>query len=102
LACVLQYVVIAMADVIIKKRRDGIVQILPPWSRRGDPHFTSLLAMMLGTGLYLSTIIQWTAMMVIGVGCVFRELIHACREHMRRRNPPAPVQELPSRWRRAS
>jgi hypothetical protein len=91
-----------MADVIIRKRRDGIVQILPPRSRRGDPHFTNMLAIVLGTALYISTAIQWTAMMVIGVGCVFRELVHACRERMRRRNPPAPVQDLPRRWRRAS
>ena len=91
-----------MADVIVKTRRDGIVQILPPRSRRGDPHFTNLLAFVLGSALYISTAIQWTAMMVIGLGCLARELMHACREHMRRRNPPAPVQELPRPWRRAS
>jgi hypothetical protein len=91
-----------MADVIIRKRRDGIVQILPPRSRRGDPHFTNLLAVVLASALYISTLIQWTAMMVIGAGCLFRELVHACRARMRRRNPPAPVQDLPTRWRRAS
>ncbi len=91
-----------MADVIIKKRRDGIVQILPTRSRRGDPHFTNLLAFMVASALYISTAIQWTAMIVVGVGCLFRELLHACRAHMRRRNPPAPVQDLPPRWRRAS
>ncbi len=92
-----------MADVIVKLRRDGIVQILPPRSRRGDPHLASLIALLVGTGLYLSTAIQWTgAMLVVGVGCFFRELVHAVRARMLLRRPPAPVQNLPPRWRRAS
>lgn len=91
-----------MSDVIVRTRRDGIVEIRPPRSRRGDPHFTNLLALVVGTALYISTLIQATAMMVIGVGCLFRALVHARRERKRRRFPPAPVQDLPRRWRRAS
>jgi hypothetical protein len=91
-----------MDDVIVRKRRDGIVQILPPRSRRGDPNFTNLLALIVATALYISTLIQATAMAVVGVGCLFRALLHARRERKRRRYPPAPVQDLPTRWRRAS
>jgi hypothetical protein len=92
-----------MADVIIRRRRDGIVQILPPVSRRGDPHFASLLTLLVGTGLYVSTAVHCAAaMMVVGVGCLIRSLVHACRARMLRRNPLAEVQDLPTRWRRAS
>jgi hypothetical protein len=91
-----------MSNVVVRRRRDGIVQILPPRGRRWDPHITSLVALVVGTALYVSTAIQWSlALVVVGVGCLLRELLHAFRARMLLRNPPAPVQELPPRWRRA-
>ena len=93
----------SMANAIVRRRRDGIIQILPPRSRRGDPHLTSLLALLLGTALYISTAIQWTgAMLVVGLGCLARELLHACRACTLRRRPSASIQDFPSPWRRAS
>ncbi len=92
-----------MTEVTVKRRRDGIVQIVPPRSRRWDPHLASLVALLVGTALYISTAIQWAAAAaLVGVGCLFRELVHACRSRMLLRNPPAPVQDLPVRRRRAS
>jgi hypothetical protein len=91
-----------MSKVVVRRRRDGIVQILPPRGRRWDPHIASLVALVVGTALYVSTAIPWTlALVVVGVGCLLLELLHAYRARMLLRNPPAPVQELPPRWRRA-
>ncbi len=74
----------------------------PPRGRRWDPHIASLVALVVGTALYVSTAIPWSlALVVVGVGCLLLELLHAYRVRMLLRNPPAPVQELPPRWRRA-
>ncbi len=92
-----------MAKTIVRRRRDGITEIVPHHSRRWDPHLTSLIALVLGTALYVSTFIQWTgAMVVVGFGCLVRELVHGARALMIRCQPAAPVEDLASRMRRAS
>ncbi len=87
--------------VLVRRRRDGLTQILPPPFRRDvrEPFPESFGAFLLGTGLYVATFIPGKAELAIVAACLGLELWRAYRARKLLERPLAEVQEFPARRR---
>lgn len=86
-----------MADVFLRRRHDGILQILPTRLRRDvfDPYPESIAALLFASGLYVSTVIPGPLALAVIASCLAREL---WRARIARRLLCQPLAEVEDLW----
>ncbi len=89
-----------MSTALVRRRQDGLIQIVPARARAVDRYPDTVAVLVLALGLYVSTLLSARAMAAIAVACVAVEVWRAWRGR-RLSQPLAPVAELAVERRRA-
>jgi hypothetical protein len=81
---------------VVRRRPDGIVQIAPKRfaSPARDPYAGTVAAMLVGSGLFVATLVTLPVWLAIVAPWLAAEVWRARRVRRTLRFPPAPVEDL--------